>query len=661
MASVSCVLSEDQLLCSICLEVFTDPVSTSCGHSFCKTCIYQHWDHSEQYQCPVCKEDFSSRPQLKTNTFMSEMVSQFRGPQEEPDHEESQDSSEAGGVPCDVCSEPRLRAVKSCLVCLASYCPTHLEPHRSTARLQRHHLICPVENLEERICQEHDKLLELFCKTEKKFICFQCTFSQHKDHPAVPLKEECERQQAELETLVKQRRQKIQEIQDSVKVNNKNADLEMAEGVKVFTDLMECVQKRPQEEPDHEESQDSSEAGGVPCDMCSEPRLRAVKSCLVCLASYCPTHLEPHRSTARLQRHHLICPVENLEERICQEHDKLLELFCKTEKKFICLQCTFSQHKDHPAVPLKEECERQQAELETLVKQRRQKIQDIQDSVKVNNKNADLEMAEGVKVFTDLMECVQKSLDQFKERITGDQKKVEDRASELIEKLEQEICVLQQRRADMKLVSEDHFSFIQTFSSVKPAPELEDWTQVKVSPQSYDGLVAQAVSELEKTLVPQIKKVSEAELRRVQQYEVDVTLDPDTVHPNLVLSHDNKQVKYKKVMMNYPDVPQRFSTTACVLGKQKFSSGRSYFQVQVKGKIWFLGVARESVERKGTVTLNPQSGYWTIRLVDDQYKACAGPPIPLSLRTNPETVGVFVDHDQGLVSFYDVDSADLLY
>ncbi|XP_055021694.1 E3 ubiquitin-protein ligase TRIM21-like [Boleophthalmus pectinirostris] len=496
MASVSCVLSEDQLLCSICLEVFTDPVSTSCGHSFCKTCIYQHWDHSEQYQCPVCKEDFSSRPQLKTNTFMSEMVSQFRGPQEEPDHEESQDSSEAGGVPCDVCSEPRLRAVKSCLVCLASYCPTHLEPHRSTARLQRHHLICPVENLEERICQEHDKLLELFCKTEKKFICFQCTFSQHKDHPAVPLKEECERQQAELETLVKQRRQKIQEIQDSVKVNNKNADLEMAEGVKVFTDLMECVQK---------------------------------------------------------------------------------------------------------------------------------------------------------------------SLDQFKERITGDQKKVEDRASELIEKLEQEICVLQQRRADMKLVSEDHFSFIQTFSSVKPAPELEDWTQVKVSPQSYDGLVAQAVSELEKTLVPQIKKVSEAELRRVQQYEVDVTLDPDTVNSYLVLSHDNKQVKYKNVWMNYPDVPQRFSTTACVLGKQKFSSGRSYFQVQVKGKSWFLGVARESVERKEQVILSPQSGYWTIRLVDDHYDACADFALPLSLRTNPETVGVFVDHDQGLVSFYDVDSADLLY
>ncbi|KAJ0036518.1 hypothetical protein NQD34_005195 [Periophthalmus magnuspinnatus] len=496
MASVSCVLSEDQLLCSICLEVFTDPVSTSCGHSFCKTCIYHHWDHSEQYQCPVCKEDFRSKPQLKINTFMSEMVSQFRGSQEEPDHEESQDSPETGSVPCDVCSEPRLRAVKSCLVCLASYCPTHLEPHRSTPRLQRHHLICPVENLEERICQEHDKPLELFCLIEKTFICVQCTSSQHKDHAVVPLKEECERQQAELETLVKQRRQKIQEILDSVKVNNKNADQEMAEGVKVLSALMDCVQK---------------------------------------------------------------------------------------------------------------------------------------------------------------------SLDQFKERITGDQKKVEDRAAELIEELEQEVCVLQQRGADMKLVSEDHFSFLQTFSSVKPAPELKDWTKVTVCPQLYDGLIAQAVSELEKILCPQIKTVSEVELRRVQKYEVDVTLDLETAHPNLVLSQKKKQVQYTWIGMDYPNGTQRFSTTSCVLGEQKFSSGRSYFQVQVKGKSWFLGVARETVERKAKVCTTPQKGYWIIGLLDNHYKAFAGPAITLSMRTNPKTVGVFVDYAQGLVSFYDVDSADLLY
>ncbi|KAK7884603.1 hypothetical protein WMY93_027726 [Mugilogobius chulae] len=497
MASASCGLSEDHLLCSICLEVFTDPVSTSCGHSFCKTCIYHHWDHSEEYQCPVCKEDFSSRPQLKTNTFVSEMVCQFRQSEKEADYKESAGPAETGDVLCDVCSEPRLSALKSCLVCLASYCRTHLEPHRSTSRLQRHHLIHPVHNLEERICHEHDKPLELLC-------------------------------------------------------------------------------------------------------------LR--------------------------------------------------------EKKFICLQCNFLHHNGHTVMPLKEECERQQAELDGLVKQRRQKIQKIQDSVKVNNKNADREMAEGLKVFSALKDCVQRSLDQFKESITEDQKKVEDKGAELIEALEQEICVLQQRRADMELVSQDHFSFIQTFSSVKPAPELKDWTKETVSPQSYESLVAEAVSELENTLRPQIKAVSDAELKRVQQFGVKVTLDPNTAHVNLVLSNDKKQVQFKNVKMNYQDMPQRFSVSSCVLGKQKFCSGRFYFQVQVKGKTdWVLGVARESVKRKEEVIASPQKGLWTIALMEGQYKAFAGPPLTLSLKTNPETVGVFVDYAQGLVSFYDVDSADLLY
>ncbi|KAK7884604.1 hypothetical protein WMY93_027727 [Mugilogobius chulae] len=221
MASVSCGLSGDHLLCSICLKVFNDPVSTSCGHSFCKTCIYHHWDHSEEYQCPV-----------------------FQTISKEADYKESAGpAAETGDVLCDVCSEPRFSALKSCLVCLASYCHTHLEPHRSTSRLQRHHLIHPVHNLEERICHEHDKPLELLCQTEKKFICLQCSFSQHKGHTVMPLKEECERQQAELDGLVKQRRQKIQKIQDSVKVNNKNADREMAEGLKVFSALKDCVQK----------------------------------------------------------------------------------------------------------------------------------------------------------------------------------------------------------------------------------------------------------------------------------------------------------------------------------------------------------------------------------------------------------------------------------
>uniref|UniRef100_A0A8C9XSY3 RING-type domain-containing protein n=1 Tax=Sander lucioperca TaxID=283035 RepID=A0A8C9XSY3_SANLU len=78
MAAANYLQSEDQFLCSICLDVFTDPVSTPCGHNFCKNCITEHWNTNDQYLCPMCKEGFTTRPDLRVNTFISEMVAQFR-------------------------------------------------------------------------------------------------------------------------------------------------------------------------------------------------------------------------------------------------------------------------------------------------------------------------------------------------------------------------------------------------------------------------------------------------------------------------------------------------------------------------------------------------------------------------------------------------------
>ncbi|CAI5657205.1 E3 ubiquitin-protein ligase TRIM21-like [Oreochromis aureus] len=159
------------------------------------------------------------------------------------------------------------------------------------------------------------------------------------------------------------------------------------------------------------------------------------------------------------------------------------------------------------------------------------------------------------------------------------------------------------------------------------------------------------------------KKLFEAELQRMQQYEVDVTLDPDTAHPNLILSDDGKQVYHSDVRKNLPDNPERFSLCPCVLGEQSFSSGRFYFEVQVKGKTkWDLGVATESINRKGEMTLRPQDGFWTVGLRNgNEYKALAGPSVPLYLHPGPEKVGVFVDYEEGLVSFYDVGAAALIY
>ncbi len=144
---------------------------------------------------------------------------------------------------------------------------------------------------------------------------------------------------------------------------------------------------------------------------------------------------------------------------------------------------------------------------------------------------------------------------------------------------------------------------------------------------------------------------------------MDVTLDPDTAHPKLILSDDEKQVRHRDIRQKLPDTPERFNKGQCVLGKEGFSSGRCYFEVQVKGKTdWALGVARESINRKGRITVRPSDGCWTVGLRNgDEYKAGASPLVSLSLRVKPQRVGVFVDYEEGLVSFYDVESSSHIY
>ncbi|KAK0152423.1 E3 ubiquitin/ISG15 ligase TRIM25 [Merluccius polli] len=247
MASAITSWSEDNFSCSICLDVFNSPVSTRCGHNFCRTCITTFWDDQVQYKCPVCNELFHTRPDLRVNTLLSEMVDQFR----RSVRVKEQPSVEPGEVPCDVCTGTQLKAVKSCLVCFVSYCHTHLEPHQTVARLKRHLLVEPMDRLEDRMCKKHERLLELFCQTDQVCVCQFCTDSDHKSHPVVPLEEEYEvktvqlgKIESEVQQMIQERKQKIQEINDTVDRSKADADREIADGEKVLTALISCVEKQ---------------------------------------------------------------------------------------------------------------------------------------------------------------------------------------------------------------------------------------------------------------------------------------------------------------------------------------------------------------------------------------------------------------------------------
>ncbi|KAJ3581918.1 hypothetical protein NHX12_015714 [Muraenolepis orangiensis] len=100
-----------------------------------------------------------------------------------------------------------------------------------------------------------------------------------------------------------------------------------------------------------------------------------------------------------------------------------------------------------------------------------------------------------------------------------------------------------------------------------------------------------------------------------------------------------------------------------VLTRQSFSSGRFYFEVQVKDKTaWRLGVARESVNRKELFTsFTPENGFWTLIFFKDKLSFSDNPGVRLPVRAELQKVGVFVDYDAGLVSFYDVEARAHIY
>ncbi|XP_068565551.1 nuclear factor 7, brain-like isoform X2 [Cebidichthys violaceus] len=303
------------------------------------------------------------------------------------------------------------------------------------------------------------------------------------------------------------------------------------------------------------------------------------------------------------------------------------------------------------------------AEIKLMIQKREMKILEINRSAEISSKSADTHIADSEQVFTVLQQSVKRILGNLIEAIKEKRETTKKQAKGFIQELEQEISELRKKGVEVEqlLHSADHPDFLQRFSSLNAIPPTKNWTEVSVPPPSYGASVGAAVNQLEGTVNKEKEKlIAKTKLKRVQQFAKDVTLDPDTANAYLVLSDDGKKVYCGDATQNLPDNPERFNPALNVLGKQRFSSGRFYYEVQVKGKTsWDLGVVKESINRKGSITASPENGFWTICLrKGDKHKASA---VNLSVKTRPEKVGVFVDYEKGSVSFYDVDSADLIH
>ncbi|KAK3537971.1 hypothetical protein QTP70_024795, partial [Hemibagrus guttatus] len=496
----SSLLTEEQLRCPVCVEVFTDPVTTPCGHNFCKSCITQSWDTSPHHNCPYCKGKFIMRPELKINIKLKEVADHFKN--------RSKETPESLEVLCDVCTGVKQKAVKSCLDCGVTFCTSHLEPHINVPKYKKHKLINAVKNLEKYTCQKHERPLELFCRDDQMYLCQFCTEGEHKDHKVIPLEEESGQRKSQL-----------------------------------------------------------------------------VKT---------------------------------------------------------------------------------QSELQQMIQKRLKKIQEINHSVELSKRNTEKEKSDSVEVFTSLIRSIESSQAELLEVMEEKQKAAEKQAEGLIKDLEQEIEELKKRDAELEQLShtDDHLHLLQVYPSLRIAPHTKNWTEISINTELSVDTLRTALSQLQETLNEKLKETASKELKKIQRYAVDVTLDPDTVNPFLMLSDEGKQVMFRQKEQNLPENPKRFRYYAMVLGKQGFFSGRFYYEVQVSGKTdWRLGVVRESVNRKSKIeTFNPQDGLWTVALRNgNECQARDDPYVSIFLREKPQKVGVFVDYEDGLVSFYDVGARFHIY
>ncbi|CAM5072198.1 unnamed protein product [Eretmochelys imbricata] len=132
-----------------------------------------------------------------------------------------------------------------------------------------------------------------------------------------------------------------------------------------------------------------------------------------------------------------------------------------------------------------------------------------------------------------------------------------------------------------------------------------------------------------------------------------VTLDPDTAHPSLKVSENWRSVKWRGLQQDMPDNPERFDSETCVLGSEGFASGKRYWEVEVGGgRAWAVGVAKESVRRKGWISFSPEERIWAVDQCGSHYWACTSPETLLTLTGSPGKIGVYLDYERGLVSFY---------
>ncbi|CAM5104942.1 unnamed protein product [Natator depressus] len=351
--------------------------------------------------------------------------------------------------------------------------------------------------------------------------------------------------------------------------------------------------------------------------------------------------------------------------RVCGEHQEALKLFCEEDQTPICVICRESRaHRAHTVVPIQEAAEEYkekiQAHLKTLREEREKwlgfKVTGEERSQEYL-KQTETERQKIVSEFQQLRQFLEEQERLLLAQLEKLDKEIVKIENENITKLSEGISCLSELISEMEGKCQKPGSeFLQDVRSTLSRCEKGKFQQSEeISPELEEQVsdFSQKTIVLMETL-RKFKDTLPSALESLGAHrQANVTLDPDTAHPILVLSEGGKSVRCGDTRQRLPKNPERFDSVFCVLGCEGFTSGRHRWEVDVEdGQFWAVGVARASVGRKGGISCSPEGGIWAVEWLG-QFLALTSPVTPLPRSRAPSRIRVCLDCDRGQVTFID--------
>ncbi|XP_027467450.1 pyrin isoform X4 [Zalophus californianus] len=335
----------------------------------------------------------------------------------------------------------------------------------------------------------------------------------------------------------------------------------------------------------------------------------------------------------------------------CERHMKQVQLlFCEDHKEPICLICRLSQeHQGHWVRPIEEAALEYKKQTETQKQRLRHQLEQLYHL---------LEQQE--KLFVASIEDLNQTIGQVREKYSTQVSRDIALLDELIGELE-----AKQYQPEWELMQDIGV----TLHRVKMATVPKPWnTPPEVEKKIHfiyqkSEFVEKSMKSFLETLRSEMDTFNVPELICAQAHAVNVILDAETAHPNLIFSNNLKSVKLGNKWNRLPDNPERFDSCIIALGLPSFLSGRHYWEVEVGNKTgWILGICKASASRKGSMTLSPDNGYWVVMMMKrNEYQVSTIPPTRLQIKEPPRRVGIFLDYKAGDISFYNVTYKSLIY